>query len=565
MRKAALTFVLSVLAPSIVLAGLAFRSLRDQELIIERQRTLLYEGAAQGVIKDILDFFSSEQRRFSETVEKLLRNGEASRVVARFDSELLKVYPLAEVGFAVSTNGQMHSPSLLDRAEARRFRLENELFLTSKETAEVYWDGPKGNINLSKLDRIDAAREPRSKSFPISASTQFRDLIGTNQHGILARYLQDELKLMVWYRSTQRDETVFGALLRLPEIVRKLEPLLRVDPSLQGQIVLALLNEQNQPVAFSEPEFQPPVARPFNSLAIGDYMPHWKIGVFLRNPAKLAHAASSVQLTAGLLIAVLLTAIIVGAWLIVSDLNREMKSARQKTDFVSNVSHELKTPLTSIRMFSELLAEGRVNEPVKQRTFAAIIATETARLTRLINNVLDFSRMERGEKSYNFQSCDLTALVAGALRGYQPHLEAEGFAVQFEAPVDVVWVNADTDAFTQVVLNLLSNAEKYSPDQKEILVNVMSGAGGKAEVQVLDRGRGVPRGLEEKIFEQFFRAHDSLADGIQGAGLGLSLARQIVQAHGGEVAYHPRDGGGSCFVVSIPAKKGSTLYESLGG
>src|SRR5688500_18699183 len=98
MRKAALIFVLSVLVPSMVLAGLAFRSLRDQELIIERQRALLYEGAAQGVIKDILDFFSKEQSRFSETVEKLLQNGESTRIAARFDSEIVKVYPLVEVG-----------------------------------------------------------------------------------------------------------------------------------------------------------------------------------------------------------------------------------------------------------------------------------------------------------------------------------------------------------------------------------------------------------------------------------------------------------------------------------
>src|SRR6185295_265495 len=107
----------------------------------------------------------------------------------------------------------------------------------------------------------------------------------------------------------------------------------------------------------------------------------------------------------------LLVAIGVGAWLIFNNLRRELMLARQKTDFVSNVSHELKTPLTSIRMFSELLAEGRVSEPAKQKAYLHIIAAEAARLTRLINNVLDFSRLERGEKKYNFQDCDLAAIV----------------------------------------------------------------------------------------------------------------------------------------------------------
>src|SRR6185436_9965398 len=108
--------------------------------------------------------------------------------------------------------------------------------------------------------------------------------------------------------------------------------------------------------------------------------------------------------------------------------------ARQKTDFVSNVSHELKTPLTSIRMFAELLAEGRVNEPEKQRSYLNIITAEAARLTRLINNVLDFSRMERGEKEYRFAPCDLTELVRETAGVFRPHLEATGFKFEIELP-----------------------------------------------------------------------------------------------------------------------------------
>ena len=121
-------------------------------------------------------------------------------------------------------------------------------------------------------------------------------------------------------------------------------------------------------------------------------------------------------------------AIGVGSWLIVRSLNFELKLARQKTDFVSNVSHELKTPLTSIRMFSELLAEGQVADPAKQRSYLdSIITAEAARLTRLINNVLDFSRLERGEKKYNFQPCDLVEVVRTAAQTFRPHLEAGGF------------------------------------------------------------------------------------------------------------------------------------------
>jgi signal transduction histidine kinase len=285
--------------------------------------------------------------------------------------------------------------------------------------------------------------------------------------------------------------------------------------------------------------------------------------VYLLNPAKLTQSAHTLKLTLGLLIAVLLLAIGVGSWLIVADLNRQLTLARQKTDFVSNVSHELKTPLTSIRMFSELLAEGRVTDRAKQRSYLGIITAETARLTRLINNVLDFARIERGEKKYNFQPCDLVSVVRETADTYRPHLEANGFQFTAELPEDPVPVNGDRDALAQVLVNLLSNAEKYSNSGKEITLRAEARTHPLpcVAVQVLDRGLGVPKGCEEKIFEQFYRAHDSLSNGIQGSGLGLTLARQIARAHGGDVVYEARQGGGSCFTLRLPVME---LVESEG-
>jgi signal transduction histidine kinase len=261
-----------------------------------------------------------------------------------------------------------------------------------------------------------------------------------------------------------------------------------------------------------------------------------------------------VKLTLGLLIAVLVSAIAAGSWLIVADLNRQLNLARQKTDFVSNVSHELKTPLTSIRMFSELLAEGRVDDPAKQRSYLGIIAAETARLTRLINNVLDFARLERGEKKYHFQKCDLAVVIRETAETYRPHLEANGFQFQCELPEEPLFVNGDRDALAQIAVNLLSNAEKYSGERKEIAIRLLLQTAPlpHVELQVLDRGLGVPTGCGERIFEKFYRAHDALSSGIQGSGLGLTLARQIARAHGGEIVYSPREGGGSCFSLRLP-------------
>jgi signal transduction histidine kinase len=315
-----------------------------------------------------------------------------------------------------------------------------------------------------------------------------------------------------------------------------------------------LLDDSARPVALSHPGFRTAWKRPFVATEIGETLPHWEVALYLLDPAKLTRSARTVKVTLGAVIALLVLAIGIGSWLIVADLNRELTLARQKTDFVSNVSHELKTPLTSIRMFSELLAEGRVNDPVKQRSYLSIITAETARLSRLINNVLDFARIERGEKKYHFQTCDLNNLLRDTAETYRPHLEANGFQFDYQLPESALIVNGDRDALAQVIVNLLSNAEKYCDSRKEISVHLEQQTNPlpHVELKVLDRGLGVPGGSEEKIFEQFYRAHDSLSSGIQGSGLGLTLARQIARAHGGEVVYEPREGGGSCFTLRLP-------------
>jgi signal transduction histidine kinase len=359
---------------------------------------------------------------------------------------------------------------------------------------------------------------------------------------------------MFWRRSDRDPQLVFGAQLDLARVTEQLRQLVSDEPTLRDEICLALLDDNAKPVALSYPNFNANWKHPFVATEVGEALPHWEVAAYVLNPGRIDRLAHVVTLTLALLIAVLLLAIGIGSWLIVTDLNRQLALARQKTDFVSNVSHELKTPLTSIRMFSELLAEGRVADPAKQRSYLHIITAEAARLTRLINNVLDFARLERGEKKYNFATCDLAVIVRDAANSYRPHLENNGFSLECDLPPGQLQVRGDCDALAQIIVNLLSNAEKYSTERKEITIQTARRDGPLpcAEVKILDRGPGVPRGSEEKIFEKFYRAHDSLSSGIQGSGLGLTLARQIARAHGGDVVYEPREGGGSCFCLRLP-------------
>ena len=395
---------------------------------------------------------------------------------------------------------------------------------------------PQGAPNVQGFVGKEAGEaEPASKL--AAAEAEFRQLIGDSTEGTVARFLDNKLRVMFWYRSPRDPQLVFGAQLQLPRLIADLRPVVKVEAPLHEEVCVALLDDTARPLATSHAGFQPASwKRPFVATEIGEALPHWEMAVYLLDPHKLGRSAQSLTLTIGLLVLVLVLAIGVGGWLIVADLRRQLTLARQKTDFVSNVSHELKTPLTSIRMFSELLAEGRVTDAAKQRNYLQVITAEAARLTRLINNVLDFARLERGEKKYAFARCDLGAVVSETVEAYRPHLEQAGFKLELDAPSAPTFVNGDRDALAQVLVNLLSNAEKYSGERKEIRVELRAETGSQPwlEVRVLDRGLGVPAGTEERIFEQFYRAHDSLSSGIQGSGLGLTLARQIARAHGGE-------------------------------
>ena len=631
MRKVALVFVLAIWAPALILAWLAIGSLRDQQVVFEREQARLCQEVTDALTERMRVRMAEKQRQFEEKVEALLAQEAAPQLAQVFDERLRGSWPLAEVGFAVTIQGQVCAPSLLAGAEAQKFRRDNELFLSNKEIAEVYLAGnrvpqmagpagPNDNIqqvynepfynslNLSQqarqqeespqVDKQEASSSSGGKledarqklvvkgnkarsvspqqgwqqpqgsqpSKTLAAEAEFRQLIGDNTSGAIARFLQNKLKLMLWYRSARDRNIVFGAQLQLPQLAQELGGLLTLGSHLQEEISVALLDDMGRVLAWSdargktvgndEPAFAPDWKHPFVSTEVGEILPHWEVAAHLRHPERIAQSVQTLKLTVGMVITVLILAIAVGGWLIVADLRRQMVLARQKSDFVSNVSHELKTPLTSIRMFSELLAEERVEDPGKRRDYLQIISAEAARLTRLINNVLDFSRIERGEKKYEFKRCNLSQLVSETLHGYGPRLEAAGYKLGYEVVDAGLEVQGDRDALSQVVLNLLSNAEKYSGDARDIFIRVARAPGpvAQAGVAVMDRGAGVPAGLEQKIFEQFYRAHDSLNSGIQGSGLGLTLARQIARAHDGDVTYSPREGGGSCFTLELPIR-----------
>lgn len=739
LRRISIILIVGVLLPSTVLAFLAIRSLKDQQIVLERQQGLLYQEVIDGVALRIDAYMQNIQSRFALEVDEMLAGEEGSMAPHRFNRLLRKDWALAKVGFVVDRQGTLLSPLPGRRGLEQKFLDDNRSFFANTQELAIYnqvrldasrkgeeetqalakkrvikegkitflarWNRKRASEPVDALDedgvdladavpmnsalfqietreqhfvipepeeppsilapapeqsvlgdtlKLEAApvsapqesqlefreglsapassqlssvasksRAPRFQPSPersvetsaaqpkdkaekkpalamqsagaksskvavrtVSPSqrfddqsqsellskvqpeyTAFQSLVGDQRQGAYARFLQDELSVFFWYRPPADDGKIFGVELSMPVLRQKIAALLdasEIKASEEMPIALAILDEKAMPVAVVPPQFSADWRHPFVASELGErieILPHWEVAAYLINPAQLQQAAANLRWSLGSIIGLMLLAVALGGFILWRDLRREIIAARQKTDFVSNVSHELKTPLTSIRMFSELLRrqgeEARLQSPENQQRYLDIIIAEASRLTRLINNILDFSRMEQSRKQYRLAEINLAELTKEIVSSYRAHLEENGYTLELVGAETPLPVKADRDAITQILLNLISNAEKYGGEAKQIRVELEQiVVPSQVLLRVLDRGQGVPRGHENQIFKKFYRAHDSLSSGIQGSGLGLTLAFSIAQAHGGTLRYQKRQGGGACFTLVLPLHDG---------
>jgi two-component system, OmpR family, phosphate regulon sensor histidine kinase PhoR len=240
-------------------------------------------------------------------------------------------------------------------------------------------------------------------------------------------------------------------------------------------------------------------------------------------------------------------AIIYVAW------QRDRQLRRLKENFISNVTHELKTPLSLIRMFSEILVTGRVKIEDKKLEYYRIINSESDRMSRLINNLLDFGNLTRGIERKHFERTNIAQIVMKALEAYRHDVQKDGFVLNLETAPDIPDSYADPNAITMAFLNLLDNSVKYSGNQKQINVRLVRN-NGFLDLSVADKGIGIPAAEQQKIFDQFYRGSDPSVRRIRGSGIGLAITKHVAEMHGGVVLVESKPGEGSTFTLRIPIR-----------
>jgi len=490
--------LLAVVLPAAILAVLGYVSLRQWEASAE----LLFREQA----RDLASMTTEKvEMLLSHTEDEILSRIEAILQRSGFTpatlGEVAATVPLIGRLYLVDRGGRLLFPAALTREDAG---VVSKLLV---EISQAFWERG-GRRHLVVGDQV-----------------------------ILAAILQ------------ARGTPLLVALSRDPEVFRReiLEKTLR---AVEGPTIVAVLDDQDRPV-YARASLEG--AERIATASFGAALPSWRVALYyphgMSPRAAIRRQATVFTIAFGLLLVVIVAGLVATYRLV----KRETEMARLKADFVANVSHDLKTPLSLIRMFGETLEMGRVIDEAVLQEYYRVITRESERLSRLIDNVLDFSRIEGGARTYDIAPTAVEPLVRETLDAFGYVLAQEGFKVEVTIPPDLPKVPMDAGAVGQVLANLVDNAIKFSAERKWLGVEADIQTG-YLTLTVADKGVGIPLAELEKIFQKFYRVGRSETQGRRGSGVGLALVRHVAEAHGGRVTVESRLGEGSRFTLWLPCR-----------
>ena len=515
--------VLAVLLPLVVLMGLQYWWLADLERnsAIAREATL--KNYLETITKDVHYFYWKISERALNLPPEIFGEKKTEKAAGYFKKK------------EIEGARQLFIVSFLSR--------ESMLFYDPEKAKMVI---PK---HSDETVAVWAAASPwsylRKKGTKIEKTTLSVDQHDQNNR-IIINPITDEHFKLVGLAGMIVDQKYFEKVV-LPKAIESSLP--KFEDGEKQELLVIVRDGQKHQILPHDIKTNPKKDRVSRSFAF--VFTDWYISLQgdFASPEKWARANFAFNMT---LSAVLAAVLLGGIALTIRTALREMKLSAMKNEFVSNVSHELRTPLSSIRVFGEFMRRGRVKDQEKVREYGSYIETESRRLTQLINNILDFSRIESGRKVYIFEDADLEEILAGTLATFTVRLRDKGFDVSYMGPDEPLpEIEVDPNAIDRAVANLLDNAVKYSDSDRAIQVT-LDRTNGEAIISVTDHGIGIPRDEQEKIFERFHRVSTGLVHDVKGSGLGLSLVRHIAEAHGGTVTVESEIGTGSTFTIHLP-------------
>jgi len=245
---------------------------------------------------------------------------------------------------------------------------------------------------------------------------------------------------------------------------------------------------------------------------------------------------------------------LLGLYFMITNILGKRKINRMKEDFVSSVSHELKTPIAAVRMLAETLKRGKVKDAGREDQYYGMIIRESDRLTRFINKILDFAKLEKGGKVFYFEEDNICDLAKTAVDIYRDEAQDKDLKLSLNLEKEGITAEVDKDAILQVMLNLVDNAYKYSKNEKDITIGVKD-SGQNITVEISDKGIGIPKDSIEKVFDKFYRVDRYFTKHVKGSGLGLSFVKDVINSHGGKIAVQSEQGKGTKFIISLPKKR----------
>ena len=348
------------------------------------------------------------------------------------------------------------------------------------------------------------------------------------------------------------NESMFGFSLDDGYLKNEILPNILAEMSLKDGFVVQITVDEDNVIAGGETHEKPSADIQLSySRDFEDNFPPWKIKIYQTSPNEAERQFGLRRNIYILSVVVVIVAILFGGVMAIRGTAKELRLAKLKSDFVSTVSHEFRTPLTSIRYLAELLQRGRVKEESKKQQYYESITQESERLSRLIENILDFSKIEAGMKEYEFEETDVAQMCRDVVLRFKEQDTDQEFTIESEVAVDLPKIFADKEALSRALFNLLDNAVKYSGDSRKIQFYAWSDQE-RIYLKVEDQGIGIKKEEQEKVFEKFYRSGDIHNSTIKGSGIGLTIVSHIAAAHGGEVILESELGKGTEVTIQLP-------------